>query len=74
MAPMHLIVSNKPPVKITAPSQKPLPLLATVKPKTFGAKTKPLFSDNLALYMKGSNGHGGKAGTVSNSRAVSRRT
>jgi hypothetical protein len=39
-----------------------------------GAVTKAVFSNNMALYTKGSNSFGGGARSVSNSGAVSRRT
>lgn len=65
-----------PTVKVTAPSQKPLPL-SIVNPapnNTNNITTKSVFSNNLAYYLKGSNGSGGGAKSVGNSGAVSRRT
>ena len=62
-------------VKITAPSQKPLPLAVTApKSNIINAKTATIFSNNLAYYEKGGNGHGGGAKPVGNHRAVSKRT
>ena len=66
-----------PTVKITSVNaSKALPLAITnaTQNTTKNAKTKPIFSDNLIYYLKGSNGHGGGAKPVGNHRAVAKRT
>ena len=65
-----------PTVKITSPSQKPLPVSVTQASavKTKNALTKPAFTSNLSYYEKGGNGHGGGAKPVGNHRAVARRS
>jgi len=64
-------------VKVTsANASKALPLAITnaTNVTTKNAQTKPIFSNNLTYYLKGSNGHGGGAKPVGNHRAVAKRT
>jgi hypothetical protein len=60
--------------KTTVP--KVAALVNSKPPGTVGSsvKTKPVFSNNLVFYAKGSKSFGGGVHTVSNSGAVSRRT